>query len=196
MKISNKKIGLFFGSFNPIHVGHLILANFFVENTDLEEVWFVISPQNPFKVKQNLLDEKMRLYMVNLAIEDNPKLKASNIEFHLEKPSYTIHTLEALREKYPSYNFTLLMGSDNLQHFHKWKNYESILNDYSIYVYQRPNYEEAKLGNHPRIQVFEAPLMQISSSYIRNQIKAKKSVEYLLPKAVFDYVMEMHAYDK
>lgn len=192
----NKKVGLFFGSFNPVHVGHLIIANFFVENTDLDEVWFVISPQNPLKNKSSLLDEKNRYYMVQIAIEDNARLKASNIEFHMQRPSYTIHTLAVLTEKYPEFQFVLLMGSDNLQSFHKWKNHREIIDNYSIYVYKRPATKATGFDNHPSVKFFEAPLMQISSSYIRKQIKAGKSVEYLLTPKVLEYVTSMHAYEK
>ena len=130
------RIGLFFGSFNPIHTGHLIIANHFAENTDLHQVWFIVSPQNPFKEKSSLLDEKHRLYMVNLAVENNYKLQASNIEFHLPQPSYTINTLTHLKEKHPEHEFILLMGSDNLPSLHKWKNIELILRDHPIYVYR------------------------------------------------------------
>lgn len=191
-----KKIGLFFGSFNPIHVGHMIIANFFAENTNLNEVWFVISPHNPFKNKSSLLDDLKRYYMVQLAVEDNTNLKVSNVEFHLEQPSYTIYTLAVLKEKYPDFDFTLLMGSDNLESFHKWKNYEEILNNHDIYVYNRPGKCQTNFDNHSRVHFFSAPLMQISSSYIRNQIKEGKSVEYMLTPKVFNYLMEIHAYEK
>jgi nicotinate-nucleotide adenylyltransferase len=193
---NKKKTGLFFGSFNPLHVGHLIIANFFAENTGLDEVWFIISPHNPLKNKASLLDERKRYYMVQIAVEDNPKLKASNIEFHLEQPSYTIHTLAVLNEKYPSNDFVLIMGSDNLESLHKWKNYEEILSQYQIYVYNRPGKKETRFDNHPSVKFFDAPLMQISSSYIRNQIKQGKSVEYLLTPKVFEYVSSIHAYEK
>ncbi len=191
-----KKAGLFFGSFNPVHVGHLIIANFFVENSDLDELWFIISPQNPFKKKDSLLDEKNRFYMVQIAVEDNPKLKASNVEFHLERPSYTIHTLAVLAEKYSDYEFVLIMGSDNLLSFHKWKNYKQIIENHDIYVYRRPGVKATKFDEHPKVKFFDAPLMQISSSYIRSQIKAGKSVEYLLTPKVLEYVTAMHAYEK
>ncbi len=191
-----KKVGLFFGSFNPVHVGHMIIANFFVENTGLDEVWFVISPHNPLKNKATLLDDRKRYYMVQLAVEDNSYLKASNVEFHMEKPSYTIYTLAVLTEKYPDFDFVLLMGSDNLESFHRWKNHKEIIANYAIYVYNRPGKKQTKFDNHPKIKFFEAPLMQISSSYIRNQIKEGKSVEYLLTPKVFNYLMEIHAYEK
>jgi nicotinate-nucleotide adenylyltransferase len=191
---SAKKTGLFFGSFNPIHVGHLIIANHMVEHTDLDEVWFVISPHNPLKKKATLLADHHRYAMVNLAVEDNRKLWASNIEFGLSQPSYTVHTLAFLEEKYPGKEFVLIMGGDNLASLHKWKNYEHILENYSIMVYPRPVEELPKLVNHEHVQVVEAPLMQISSSFIRKSIKEGKSVEYILSDKVFKYLTDMHFY--
>ena len=191
-----KKVGLFFGSFNPVHVGHMIIANFFAENTNLDEVWFVISPHNPLKNKASLLDDRKRYYMVQLAVEDNTNLKASNIEFHLEKPSYTIFTLSVLAEKYPDFDFTLLMGSDNLESFHRWKNYKEILDNYNIYIYNRPGKKQTQFDIHPKVSFFDAPLMQISSSYTLQQNKTGISVEYLLTPKVFNYLMEIHAYEK
>ncbi|MFN0274945.1 MAG: nicotinate (nicotinamide) nucleotide adenylyltransferase [Chitinophagales bacterium] len=188
------KVGLFFGSFNPIHVGHMIIANFFVENTDVNQIWFIISPQNPFKDKESLLDEKHRFYMVNLAVEDNPKLKASNVEFHLPKPSYTIDTLTYLKEKYPEHEFILLMGSDNLTGFKKWKNYEQILRDHKIYVYKRKGVEQAPKDLRGDIRIFDVPMLDISSTHIRETIKQKKSVRYLFPEVVWKYLSEMHFY--
>jgi nicotinate-nucleotide adenylyltransferase len=191
---SAKKTGLFFGSFNPIHVGHLIIANHMVEHTDMDEVWFVISPHNPLKKKATLLADHHRYAMVNLAVEDNRKLWASNIEFGLSQPSYTVHTLAFLEEKYPGKEFVLIMGGDNLASLHKWKNYEHILENYSIMVYPRPVEELPKLVNHEHVQVVEAPLMQISSSFIRKSIKEGKSVEYILSDKVFKYLTDMHFY--
>ena len=182
------KIGLFFGSFNPIHVGHAIIANFMAEHTDLEQVWLVVSPHNPHKKKATLANDYERLHMVNLAIEDNPKLRASNIEFSLPKPSYTIDTLTYLQEKHPDKSFTLIMGGDNLQTFHKWKNYETILKYHQIYVYKRPTYDLGELVNHPGVHTFEAPLMQISASFIRKSIQAQKSIRYLVPDKVHEYL--------
>ena len=190
-----KKTGLFFGSFNPIHVGHLIIGNHMVEHTDLDEVWFVISPHNPLKKKSTLLADHHRYAMVNLAVEDNPKLWASNIEFGLSQPSYTVHTLAFLEEKYPEKEFVLIMGGDNLASLHKWKNYEHILENYSIKVYPRPGEKLPELANHPHVEIVEAPLMQISSSFIRMSIKEGKSVEYLLSDRVFKYLTEMHFYE-
>ena len=153
-------IGLFFGSFNPIHTGHLIIANYFAENADLQQVWFVVSPQNPFKEKASLLDEKHRLYMVNLAIED---------------------TLIYLKEKYPEHRFSIIMGSDNLPAFHKWKNYEKILAQHPVLVYKRNSIDQVPDNLQGDIRLFDLPLLAISSTYIRQQIKAGKSVRYLVP---------------
>ena len=192
-----KKTGLYFGSFNPIHVGHLIIANHMVEHTDLDEVWFVISPHNPFKKKTSLLADHHRYAMVNIAVEDNPKLWASNIEFKLPQPSYTVHTLAFLEEKYPEKQFVLIMGGDNLAGLHKWKNYTHILENYEIKVYPRPGEELPELAAHPHIKIVEnVPLMQISSSFIRQCIREGKSVEYLLSDKVFKYLTEMHFYEK
>ena len=190
-----KKTGLFFGSFNPIHVGHLIIANHMVEHTDLDEVWFVISPHNPLKKKSTLLADHHRYAMVNLAVEDNRKLWASNIEFGLSQPSYTVHTLAFLEERYPGKEFVLIMGGDNLASLHKWKNYEHILENYSIMVYPRPGEKLPELVNHKNVHIAEAPLMQISSSFIRKSIKEGKSVEYILSDRVFTYLTEMHFYE-
>jgi nicotinate-nucleotide adenylyltransferase len=190
------KVGLFFGSFNPIHIGHLIIANYFAENTDVQRVWFIISPQNPFKEKESLLDEKHRLYMVNLAVEDNPKLKASSVEFHLPKPSYTIDTLTYLKEKYPEHDFVLLIGSDNLTGFHKWKNYDQILKDHTLYVYKRKGVELVPEILKGKITLFDVPLLDISSTYIRRAIHEKKSIRYLVPDVVWEYLQTMHFYEK
>jgi nicotinate-nucleotide adenylyltransferase len=187
------KIGLFFGSFNPVHVGHLIIANHVAENCNLDEVWLVVSPQNPFKKNQNLLNEYDRLHLINLAIGNHTKLKASDIEFNLPKPSYTIDTLVYLKEKYPKHEFSLIMGSDNLKGLPKWKNSEVIIKNYPIIVYQRPN--EESIENHGAIVTFlETPLLNISSTYIRQQIKHQKSCQYLLPDAVLKYIDEMNFY--
>ncbi|RMG22004.1 MAG: nicotinate-nucleotide adenylyltransferase [Bacteroidetes bacterium] len=184
------KIGLFFGTFNPIHTGHLILAQTALNETFLEYVWFLVSPQNPFKQKKNLLSEYDRLRMVELAIEDHDQLRASNVEFTLPKPSYTIDTLTHLRERYPSYEFSIIMGEDNLQHFHKWKNYEAILKYYPIYIYPRGGAGAAlpQVAEHPHIRRFEAPLLQLSATYLRACIRAGKSVRYMLPEPVREYI--------
>jgi len=187
------KTGLFFGSFNPIHIGHLIIAQYFIENTDIQQVWFVVSPHNPLKKKETLLADHHRLNMVKIAIDDNPSLRACDIEFNLTQPSFTINTLTYLKEKYPKKEFVLLMGGDNLENLHKWKNYEQILNDYQIYVYDRPDTQKP-LINHEHVKLFEAPLMKISSSYIRQILKEKKSAKYLLQTKVFDYIEDMMLY--
>jgi nicotinate-nucleotide adenylyltransferase len=191
-----KKTGLFFGSFNPIHIGHLALANYMVSFTDLDEVWFVISPHNPLKDKQSLLAQNHRLYMVKLAVENHPKFKASDIEFKLSQPSYTINTLTHLKEKYPRKKFSLIMGMDNLQNFHKWKNYEQILDKHSIYVYPRQYSHAGSFINHLNIKITEAPVMEISSSFIRKAILDKKDVSCFMPEKVATYVSEMNFYKK
>ena len=188
------KIGLFFGSFNPIHVGHLIISNFMATQTDLQQVWLVVSPQNPLKSKNTLARDRDRLNMVQAAIDDNPKLRASNIEFDLPKPSYTIDTLTYLGEKYPQHEFSLIMGSDNIATLHKWKNYELILRGYSIYVYRRPAYDLGDLATHEHIKVFDAPLMDISATYIRSCLTSGKSIQYLVPEAVLTYLKEAKIY--
>ncbi len=191
-----KKTGLFFGSFNPIHIGHLIIANHIVEHTDLDEVWFVVTPHNPHKQKKSLLSDIQRLMMVRLAVENYPKLKASNIEFDLPQPNYTINTLTALQEKYPGKHFVLLIGEDNLPGFHKWKNYEAILQYYTIYVYPRPGVKKPdnNILNHPSVHIINAPLMEISATRIRKDIKAGKNIRPLLPPEVFTYIDEMNFY--
>lgn len=187
--IVKKKIGLFFGSFNPVHNGHMIIANYMVTKTDLHEVWMVVSPHNPLKDKQSLANDYDRLHLVNLAIGDNLKIKSSNIEFSLPKPSYTIDTLTYLTEKFPEYEYVLLMGGDNLSSLHKWKSYEMILNNFQIYVYKRPDYTLDKLISHANIRTFDdVPLMHISATYIRENIKNNFSVEYLVPDKVFQYL--------
>jgi nicotinate-nucleotide adenylyltransferase len=191
-----KKTGLYFGSFNPIHNGHLIIANQMLVNSDLEEIWFVISPHNPLKEKASLLDDHHRLALVKIAIDDNPKFKACDIEFNMPIPSYTIHTLVTLEEKYQNRSFGLIIGSDNLHSFEKWFNYEQILNNYELYVYPRPNYIGCQLKNHPSVKWINAPLIEISSSYIRECANNHKSIRYLLPDKVIDYIIEMHFYEK
>jgi len=183
------KIGLFFGSFNPIHIGHLIIANTSAENTDLDQVWFVVSPQNPFKKSSSLLHEFDRLDMVEMAISDNHKFKVTDIEFHLPKPSYTIDTLTYIQSKFPQHQFILIIGSDNLIQFKKWKNYEQILEFYGLYVYPRPDIIKIDLENHPNIKMVKAPLLDISATFIRQSIKENKSVQYLLPKPVEDLII-------
>lgn len=188
------KIGLFFGSFNPIHIGHLIIANHFVEYGDLNEVWMVVTPHNPLKKKKTLANDYDRLNLVNLAIGENLKLRASNIEFDLPKPSYTIDTLTYLSEKHSNKEFVLIMGGDNLGTLHKWKNYDLILRDYEIYVYQRPEYNLGELQHHEKVQIFQAPLMSISASFIRKAIKAGKSIRYLVTNNVMEYIESSRMY--
>jgi len=187
-------IGLYFGSFNPIHIGHLAIANYMIEYSDMERLWFVVSPQNPFKEKKSLLAENHRLSLVNTAIEDDLRFKASNIEFSMPQPSYTIDTLTYLREKYPEHNFSLIMGEDNLKSFHKWKNYEIILNNYQIYVYPR-DYKTISKTKFEDIKIVEAPLIEVSSSFIRKAIKEKKDVRYFMQSKVSEYIKEMHFYE-
>ena len=189
-------IGLFFGSFNPVHVGHMVLANYMASFTDLEQVWFVVSPHNPLKEKSSLLNQNQRLHMVNLAIGDNDKLKSNNIEFGLSQPSYTINTLAHLKEKYPQHTFSLIMGEDNLASFTKWKNYEEILKHHKLYVYPRPNSNSESLKTHPNVIMTQAPLMDISSTMIRQAIKDKKNMSSFVPQAVWQYLDEMSFYKK
>ncbi len=189
-----KKTGLFFGSFNPVHIGHMAIANYMVEFTDLDRLWFVVSPQNPFKKKNQLLAEYHRLELVNLAIDDSNLFKASNIEFNLPQPSYTIDSLVYLEEKYPENEFVLIMGSDNLRYLHKWKNYQQILDNHQIYIYPRPGVDVADFMNMGKLKIVDSPTMEISSSFIRNSIKEKKDVSFFMPSKVAQYVKEMHFY--
>lgn len=188
------RIGLFFGSFNPVHVGHLIIANFMATQTDLDQVWLVVSPHNPLKSKQSLARDYDRLHLVHLAIGDNPLLRASDIEFSLPKPSYTIDTLTYLKEKYPEREFVLVMGGDNLATLHKWKNFELLLRDYQIYLYKRPYYSAGELIEHPSVKTFEAPMLDISATYIRKCLKEGSSARYLLPESVYTYLEETPIY--
>ncbi|MCR9288358.1 MAG: nicotinate (nicotinamide) nucleotide adenylyltransferase [Bacteroidetes bacterium] len=190
------KIGLFFGSFNPIHIGHMIIANYMATQTDLKQVWLVVSPQNPLKKKNSLARDYDRLHLVRLAIGDNLNLKASNIEFDLPKPSYTIDTLTYLKEKHPAHEFVLIMGGDNLGTLHKWKNYELILENFEVYVYKRPKYELGTFEDHESVKMFDAPLMEISASYIRRCIREGLSVQYLVSEAVFEYLEASSLYRK
>jgi len=178
------KIGLFFGSFNPIHIGHLAIADVMAENTDLKKVWFIVSPQNPFKPSKSLLHEFDRYDMVKTAIADNYKFEVSDVEFHLTKPSYTIHTLVHLREKNPDKEFVVIIGEDNLENFEKWKNHEEILNQFGLYVYPRPRVTNSELKRHANVKMIDAPLFDISATYIRECVKNNKSIRYLVPDAV------------
>ena len=195
-----KKIGLFFGSFNPIHIGHLVIASHIAETDLVDEVWFVVSPQNPFKEKKSLLEDYHRLALVNEAIDEKEKLKSCDIEFSMPKPSYTADTLAYLMDKYPKNEFSLIMGEDNIKSFHKWKNYEVILKNHSIIVYPRMGVDDSKRAKpeiltHINVSVLEdIPVMKISASYIRKRIKEGKSVTYLLTENVAKYVDEMNFY--
>ena len=192
------KIGLYFGTFNPIHIGHLIIANHLAEHTGLDQIWMVVTPHNPLKKKDTLLDDYNRLQMVFLATEDFPKIKPSDIEFKLPQPNYTVNTLAHLQEKYPEHHFSLIMGEDNLKSFHKWKNYETILQNHEIYVYPRVSSEEHNptFENHPKIHLIDAPIVEISSTFIRESIKNKKNVQPLLPSKVWEYLDHNNFYRK
>ena len=199
---SNKKTGLFFGSFNPVHIGHMAIANYMVEFTSLGQVWFVVSRQNPLKDKIGLLPEYHRLELVNLAIGDDLRFRASNIEFKLPEPSYTINTLTYLGEKYPEREFALIMGADNFVTLPKWKNYREIIDHYVIYIYPRPgislpeNLLASYIEKGAKIEITNTPLMEISSSFIRSAIKAGKEINYFLPEKVYTYIKEMHFFEK
>ncbi|MHA7841781.1 MAG: nicotinate (nicotinamide) nucleotide adenylyltransferase [Winogradskyella sp.] len=190
------KVGLYFGTFNPIHIGHLTIANHLAEHSDLDQIWFVVTPQSPFKKKSSLLDNRQRYEMVYLATEDYLKLKPSDIEFELKQPNYTIDTLTYLEERFTDYEFALIMGEDNLKSFHKWKNYELILENYSIYVY--PRLSKGKINpqfkNHPKIFNISAPIMELSSTFIRKEIKAGRNVRPMLSDKVWHYIDEMNFY--
>jgi nicotinate-nucleotide adenylyltransferase len=190
------KVGLFFGTFNPIHIGHLIIANYMAEFSDLEEVWFVVTPLSPFKKKNTLLDNHHRLAIANIAVEEYPKLKTSDIEFKLPQPNYTINSLIHLEEKYPGHQFCLIMGEDNLKGLHKWKNYETILKNYEVYVYPRisEGNTENELLNHPKIHQVNAPIVQVSSTFIRNSIKENYDIRAMLTPNVWKYIDEMNFY--
>ncbi len=178
------KIGLFFGSFNPIHIGHLIIGNTMAEQTDIDQVWYVVTPQNPFKKNKNLLHEFDRLELVERAIADNSLLNATDIEFHLPKPSYTIDTLTYIKEKYSNHEFILILGEDNLESFTRWKNYEQILEYHGIYVYPRPGSKGELQNHHNNIKFVEAPMLDISATFIRQSIKKGHSIRYLVPESV------------
>lgn len=193
------KTGLFFGTFNPVHQGHLMVANFMHSFTDLDEIWFIITPQSPFKTKDSLLPDRDRQHLVNLAIGDNYNFKASDIEFNLPKPNYTVHTLAHLREKYPKREFALIMGGDNLKHLHKWYNIDEILKQHKVYVYRRPGSEiperwSVEIQNEI-IHIVDAPEMEISASFIRNAIRDQKDIRYFIPENVYQYIKEMHFYE-
>lgn len=189
------KVGLYFGTFNPIHVGHLIIANHFAEYTDLDQIWCVVTPQNPFKAKQSILDNYQRLEMVYQATKDFSKIIPCDIEFNLTQPNYTVNTLAYLEEKYPDYNFALIMGEDNLISLPKWKNSEILMDRYPIYVYPR-KLKSAKNNSQVKGQIIkvQAPIIEISSSFIRSSIKSGKNIRPLLPNDVWKYLDEMNFY--
>ena len=189
------KIGLYFGSFNPVHIAHLIIANHILNETEIEKIWFIVSPQNPFKAVSNLLNEYHRLHLVRLATEDDSRIKASDIEFTLPKPSYTTATLAYLADKYPEHEFCIILGSDSFQNLHKWKNYEMIVKNYQLYIYLRPGFEiENKIGAH--LHVLETPLLQLSSTQVRKYIKEGKSVRYMIPDKVLEEIEKGGYYKK
>ena len=189
-------VGLFFGSFNPIHIGHLAIANYMLSFMEIEELWLVVSPHNPFKKRQNMLSEADRLRLVNLAIEGHSSYRSCDLEFHMPKPSYTINTLARLTDRYPQRKFALIMGSDNLAQFHKWKNSEAIIANFHRYIYPRPDTPPHLMKNIPNATVVDAPLMDISSSFIRRAIAAGKDVPFYLHEKVYQYINEMHFYKK
>lgn len=186
-------IGLYFGSFNPIHHGHLIIASHVAEHCGTDQVWFVVSPQNPLKESRSLLNEYDRLYLVKLAIAEDPRFKASDIEFQLPRPSYTIDTLTYLSEKFPQHRFSVVMGSDSLENIGRWKNQEQLLRNYDLIVYRRPGFE-VKHPASDRIRLTTAPMLDISATFIREELKAGHSIRYLVPGPIYDYIKENRYY--
>jgi nicotinate-nucleotide adenylyltransferase len=189
------KVGLYFGSFNPIHIGHLIIANHILNESDIEKVWFIVSPLNPFKDSENLMNEYDRFHLVCKATEEDSRLKASDIEFSLPKPSYTVHTLAYLKEKYPDHSFSIIMGSDGFQNLAKWKNPEIIIENYPIIIYKRPGFEVDNKLN-ARIVIMDAPLLEISSTRIRELIKTGKSIKYLVPSSIEEEILSSSFFRK
>lgn len=190
------KVGLFFGSYNPIHIGHLAIANYMVEYGPIDQLWFVVTPHNPLKNKNNLLDDYQRLELVNRAIDGDFRFRASNIEFHLPKPSYTITTLTYLKDKFPSYEFSLIMGADNYVTMKKWKNWEILIRDYHFLVYPRPGYDHSKTDMGKNFEIIPAPNIEISSTFIRKAIKEGHDVRHFLHPKVYEYIDEMSFYRK
>ena len=188
-------VGLYFGSFNPIHHGHLIIASHILQHSKLDQVWFVVSPQNPLKPSAGLLNEYHRLYLVQLAVEGEKNLRATDIEFRLPKPSYTIDTLTYLQEKHPSYQFSVIMGSDSYQNISRWKNYEQLLRNYPVYIYLRPGFLELDDYPYAQVKIVQAPLLEISATQIRNSVKHGKSIRYLVPDNVKEEI-EKNSYYK
>ncbi|MGB0526107.1 MAG: nicotinate (nicotinamide) nucleotide adenylyltransferase [Flammeovirgaceae bacterium] len=188
------KIGLFFGSFNPIHIGHVIIGHTMAERADIDQVWYVVSPQNPFKKRSGLLHEFDRIHMVRLAIADNHKLNATDIEFNMPKPSYTIDTLTYLHDKYKRHHFKVIMGQDNLKNFHKWKNYQELVDQYGLLVYPRPNSTPTEWDTHKNVQLIDAPQVDISATFIRKAIQENASVRYLVHEDVEAYIKAKKLY--
>lgn len=188
------KIGLLFGSFNPIHIGHLIIANYMANYTTLDKVWLVVSPQNPLKKYNDLINTYDRLEMAKLATDNSTHIAVSDVELKLPQPSYTIDTLVHLKEKYPQHEFALIMGSDNLVSLPKWKNYKLILRDYRIYVYPRPGYENTDLATHPSVTITMTPLMELSATFIRKSLAEKKNIQYFVPDSVLEFIESKHLY--
>lgn len=188
------KVALFFGSFNPIHIGHLILANYILENSDADELWFVVSPQNPLKSKKTLLHDHDRYDMVEMAIKNYPKMRACDVEFAMPRPSYTIDTLAYLHEKFPQHQFSIIMGEDNLVSLPKWKNYENLVENHRIIVYPRVFEQEGEAYIHHNIQKINAPIIELSSTEIRKMIKDKKNIRPMLPPEVYEYIDKMGFY--
>lgn len=190
-------IGLYFGTFNPVHNGHIAIAGYIAQFSDLEQVWMVVSPHNPLKKKSGLLQDHHRMAMLRLTLEDYTYLKPSDIEFNMPQPSYTVHTLAWLGEKYPQHSFSLIMGADNLENLHKWKNFEVILENHLIYVYPRPGHSGGQFAEHKSVRWVEgAPLIEISSTFIRKAVKEKKDIRYFMPEKAWTYMREMHFYER
>lgn len=189
------KIGLFFGSFNPVHNGHLMLANYVVEYGDMKSVWFVISPQNPLKDRESLLEDHYRKNMLELAIKDDKRFEICDIEFYMPKPSYTVDTLTRLSGLHPNTDFYVICGMDSIASFKKWKNYQMILENYHILVYPRKSYDGGEFLSHPSVQIIAAPEIEVSSTFIRNAVKEKKDVRYFMPEKVYKYMIDMHFYE-
>lgn len=192
--MTRRKIGLFFGSFNPVHNGHLMLANYIVEYTDLDSIWFVVSPQNPFKDKKSLLQDHHRRDMLEMAVKNDERFEVCDIEFYMPKPSYTIDTLIRLSERHPNTDFYLICGMDNLAGFKKWKNYQIILDNYHLIVYPRKNYDGGDLVNHKSVQVIEAPEIGISSTFIRDAVSKNIDLRYFMPESSYKYMIDMNFY--
>jgi nicotinate-nucleotide adenylyltransferase len=188
------KVGLYFGSFNPVHHGHLIIANHVAQSTELDQVWFVVSPQNPLKPAAGLLNEYHRLYLIRAAIDGEKQLRASDIEFKLPKPSFTIDTLTYLHEKFPQHDFSIIMGSDSYQNMPKWKNHEQLLKNTAFYIYVRAGFEDIPDYENARVHILKAPLLQISATHIRNTLKAGKSIRFLVPDVVKEEIERNHYY--